>query len=319
MMYAESPAEGVAVHRGWDVPKVNHWRRKRNYVLGSTVFFRPSTDLRPLSTPLPPANVARAGPCRSPNCPYFASSVLSNGACTYCCAKCAERPGKHGALCQKHPIAGGAPPPEWELPLHGTVDFELFLHMKIPSEDSHNAASLTAASCCRDLAWLPTLLTTHGPHAASSRVPRLTPHFTPHFAAPHAAPTARTVLLSDCRRYFLLYSPRQSPPSLIPLSFARWVMVKLVRLVYPYLLTLNERFHQTPFSARVQEDAHGFYRRCAAAFAERSRPCNAERCNAVGGNEGEATGGCGGGSGGSTTGAGATQWAGPFVFNVPAS
>ena len=179
MMYAESPAEGVAVHRGWDVPKVNHWRRKRNYVLGSTVFFRPSTDLRPLSTPLPPANVARAGPCRSPNCPYFASSVLSNGACTYCCAKCAERPGKHGALCQKHPIAGGAPPPEWELPLHGTVDFELFLHMKIPSEDSHNAASLTAASCCRDLAWLPTLLTTHGPHAASSRVPRLTPHFTP--------------------------------------------------------------------------------------------------------------------------------------------
>ena len=85
------------------------------------------------------------------------------------------------------------------------------------------------------------------------------------------------------------------------------------------VLTLNERFHQTPFSARVQEDAHGFYRRCAAAFAERSRPCNAERCNVVGGNEGEATGGCGGGSGGSTTGAGAMQWAGPFVFNVPAS
>ena len=157
------------------------------------------------------------------------------------------------------------------------------------------------------------------PHLAC----RASRHTSRHdFAAPHAAPTARTVLLSDCRRYFLLVLPPPHsavPTFLIPLSFARWVMVKLVRLVYPYLLTLNERFHQTPFSARVQEDAHGFYRRCAAAFAERSRPCNAERWNVVGGNEGEATGGCGGGSGGSTTGAGATQWAGPFVFNVPAS
>ena len=210
LFYAESPTEGTEVHRGFNIPPVKGWRRKRNYVLGATTIFRPSKYTRPLSTVEPSE---RPGACRSPNCPFYASTVLSNGAGTHCCARCAEKPGKHAKLCQRRSMeelrgrSCAPPPPEWELPTHGTVDFDLYINLKLP---------------------IPTFL--------------------------------------------------------IPLSFARWVMVKLTNLVYPYLLTLNERFHETPFSERVKADAHGFYKRCSDAFSDPSRPHNAHdlgRCHEV--------------------------------------
>ena len=123
----------------------------------------------------------------------------------------------------------GEPPPEWELPTHGTVDFDLYINLKIP---------------------IPTLL--------------------------------------------------------IPLAFARWVMVKLTNLVYPYLLTLNERFHDTPFSARVRDDEHGFYRRCGEAFTDPHRPHNRPTGGGGGASRGDdgpvpssdACSGCSSGAGG---------------------
>lgn len=230
LLYVESPTEGVEVHRGWQVPPVKHWRRKRNYVLGATTLFRPSRHMRPLSTVEPSE---RPGPCRSPGCPFYASTVLSNGGGTHCCARCAERPGKHGKLCQRRSVeegrVRGEPPPEWELPTHGTVDFDLYINLKIP---------------------IPTFL--------------------------------------------------------IPLAFARWVMVKLTNLVYPYLLTLNERFHDTPFSARVRDDEHGFYRRCGEAFTDPHRPHNRPTGGGGGASRGDdgpvpssdACSGCSSGAGG---------------------
>lgn len=49
------------------------------------------------------------------------------------------------------------------------------------------------------------------------------------------------------------------PTFLIPLALVRWVCIKLIKLVYPYLLALNERFRSTPFAARMEADADGFY------------------------------------------------------------
>ena len=43
------------------------------------------------------------------------------------------------------------------------------------------------------------------------------------------------------------------PRWLIPTSLVKWVVPKLVRLIYPLLLLLNERFPSTPFAARVAQ------------------------------------------------------------------
>lgn len=53
------------------------------------------------------------------------------------------------------------------------------------------------------------------------------------------------------------------PTFLIPLTLLRWLLPKLIRLVYPVLLLLNERFASTPFSQRVADDAAGFYKSIA--------------------------------------------------------
>ena len=44
------------------------------------------------------------------------------------------------------------------------------------------------------------------------------------------------------------------PTWLIPLAFVRWVAVKIIKLYYPYLVLLNERFDETPFAQRVEAD-----------------------------------------------------------------
>ena len=68
------------------------------------------------------------------------------------------------------------------------------------------------------------------------------------------------------------------PTFLIPLALCRWVIVKLVRLVYPYLLYLNETFAHTTFAQRVADDADGFYRRVADSLNDEARA--AARCEA---------------------------------------
>lgn len=130
MMYAESPEEGTSCHRGWDVPAVKGWRRKRNYVIGATSLITPSRHARPLSAK---ETGQRPGKCASPGCGFFAHSALSVGNGTHCCQKCHDKgSGKHhhSGFCERLPVSG--PPPEWSLPLHGCVDFELFISMKIP-------------------------------------------------------------------------------------------------------------------------------------------------------------------------------------------
>ena len=72
------------------------------------------------------------------------------------------------------------------------------------------------------------------------------------------------------------------PTFLIPLALARWIFPRLVRLVSPVRLLLNERFVALPFSQRVREDKDGFYKLVADALKAPERPCNAR------GREGEA-------------------------------
>ena len=189
LAYIESPVEGATEHRGWPLPPVKSWRRKRNYVLGCVCVFRPSVHLAPL-TLSPPGPVPVC--CQSPGCRFYAASTLSTGLGTHCCSRCQEKPGKHSALCEKRAVTGPAPP--WAIAKHGTVDIDLGVTVKLPI-----------------------------------------------------------------------------PTWLIPLSFARWVLVKLVRANYPYLLTLNELFEQTPFRQRVEEDKVGFYARCKTAFDDATR------------------------------------------------
>ena len=62
------------------------------------------------------------------------------------------------------------------------------------------------------------------------------------------------------------------PTWLLPLAFVRWVLVKLIKVFYPYLLLVNERFGTTPFAPRVQEDAHGFYARLRSTLRDAARP-----------------------------------------------
>ena len=64
------------------------------------------------------------------------------------------------------------------------------------------------------------------------------------------------------------------PTFLIPLTLVRWVVPKLVRLVYPYLLLLNERFERTPFAERVRNDRQGYYRDVARTLDTDHRPYN---------------------------------------------
>jgi len=113
------------------VPSVTSWRRKRNYVLGATTLIRPS-DALPLETK-PPAD-APTGPrrCASPGCTMYAHSALSLGGGLYCCCSCQDKPGKHAASCEKCVVGESALPPEWALPQHGTIDIDVFLHLKLP-------------------------------------------------------------------------------------------------------------------------------------------------------------------------------------------
>ena len=196
LSYAESPKEGEAYHRGWPIPPVKGWRRKRNYVLGATFLIRPS-DKKPLELE-PPS--AKPGRCASPGCPFFVHPALSSGGGKYCCHKCHEKPNKHAAGCQRCEVAGVPPGggPEWALATHGTVDVEVTIQIKLPI-----------------------------------------------------------------------------PTWLIPLSFLRWVLIKVIKLFYPYLIALNERFTSTPFAERVRDDADGFYARLRSTLTAPHRPWRA--------------------------------------------
>ena len=78
MGFAISPQDGEAVYRGWEVPPVKSWRRKRNYVYGATLSVRPSDT--------PPVRVKSSSEspphCCTPGCPYYAHSCLSVGSGT---------------------------------------------------------------------------------------------------------------------------------------------------------------------------------------------------------------------------------------------
>lgn len=126
LFYAESPPEGRESHRGWPVPPVKSWRRKRNYVLGATSLVRPSAA-RPLNLE-PPAHACSR--CLSPGCTYLANSALSCGGGTHCCEKCKEHPGKHGASCERRAATG--PVPAWALAVHGCVDLTIVITLKLP-------------------------------------------------------------------------------------------------------------------------------------------------------------------------------------------
>jgi len=191
LFYAESPKEGSTTHRGWPIPPVSSWRRKRNFVLGATTIVRPS-GRRPLEID-PPTD--KPGRCASPGCAYLCHSALSAGGGRYCCQRCHEKPGKHGSGCERRSHAT-AETAAWALAMHGSIDLELTISLKLP---------------------IPTFL--------------------------------------------------------IPLAFVRWVIIKLIRLVYPYLLALNERFDSTPFAQRVEADADGFYARLRATLTAPERPC----------------------------------------------
>ena len=196
MIYAESPKEGADNHRGWPIPKVSSWRRKRNYVLGASTVITPSAS-KPLELEAPgPAPVK----CASPGCKFYAHSMLSVGNGLYCCHKCKEKPGKHGSSCEKCDVGRAAGPPRWNLPSHGTVDIELCISLKLPI-----------------------------------------------------------------------------PTWMIPLAFIRWVLIKLVKLVYPYLLALNERFSATPFAQRVLDDEQGFYAALRRTLSSPGRPWSRSR------------------------------------------
>ena len=62
------------------------------------------------------------------------------------------------------------------------------------------------------------------------------------------------------------------PTFLIPLAFVRWVFTKLVKLVYPKLIELNERFDELPFADRYRKDADGFYARLKETINTKWRP-----------------------------------------------
>lgn len=127
LFYAESPPEGCGVHRGWDVPPVRSWRRKRNYVLGATTIVRPSSA-RPLQID-PPSE--RPGPCASPGCGLYVHSTLGAGDGHYCCHRCREQPGRHAKGCERRAVATG-PAPAWSLAEHGCVDVEIGLSLQLP-------------------------------------------------------------------------------------------------------------------------------------------------------------------------------------------
>ena len=61
------------------------------------------------------------------------------------------------------------------------------------------------------------------------------------------------------------------PTWLIPLAFVRWVAVKIIKLYYPYLVLLNERFDETPFAQRVEADKDGFYARLGQQLKDAKR------------------------------------------------
>ena len=199
--YAISPAEGDEIYRGWPVPKVKSWRRKRNYVLGATTIIRPSAQ--PVLTLEPPC--AKLPKCASPGCAFAVHSCLSAGSGRFCCHKCEHNPGKHASGCEMVKFDEGGGAHAWQLPAYGTLELELYVNVQLP---------------------IPTFL--------------------------------------------------------IPLALVRWIFPRLVRLVYPVLLLLNERFVALPFSQRVREDKDGFYKLVADALKAPERPCNAR------GREGEA-------------------------------
>ena len=191
LFYAESPSEGTDTHRGWAVPPVKGWRRKRNYVLGATCIMRPS-NAKPIEVEPPTATPAK---CASPGCNLRVNSALSSGwGGLYCCGKCREKPCKHGSSCERCEFSSAASH-KWDLATHGCVDLEISITLKLPI-----------------------------------------------------------------------------PTWMIPLAFLRWVLVKVIKLYYPYLLALNERFYSTPFAQRVKDDVDGFYERLRRTIKSPTRP-----------------------------------------------
>ena len=126
MFYAESPAAGEATHRGWSVPPVSGWRRKRNFA-HAQILLKPSDVAQPLVLH-PPSE--RPGCCASAGCPFYVGTALSSGRGTHCCGRCAERPGRHSAGCEQRRTS--EPPPEWALAEHGTVDLDVYISIQLP-------------------------------------------------------------------------------------------------------------------------------------------------------------------------------------------
>ncbi|KAL1499122.1 hypothetical protein AB1Y20_013634 [Prymnesium parvum] len=49
------------------------------------------------------------------------------------------------------------------------------------------------------------------------------------------------------------------PRWLIPTPLVRWAVAKMLDIIYPIILDLNERFDESVFAARVRDDVDGFY------------------------------------------------------------
>ncbi len=130
MLWAESPKAGEKVYRGFGVPPVKSWRRKRAFI-ETVVALRPS-DAPPLDIAPPSPRPAR---CCSAGCRFFAHRALSAGGGTHCCKACRKSSGgKHDASCQRVEYDEKTSL-EWALPNHGSVDVELalVLHPPIPT------------------------------------------------------------------------------------------------------------------------------------------------------------------------------------------
>ena len=241
VFYAISPTEGESSYRGWPVPPVKGWRRKRNYVYGASCLIRPSA-IAPLELAPPSERPAR---CATPGCGYLAHSCLSVGGGRYCCQRCQDRgkPGKYDGFCEHVPAA---------------------------EEDGDGANGGGGAGGGARAGG--------GGGGGGSKEKDPTPREAAAMAAAMAAaaerrwclPTHGTVDLELCVNVKL-----PIPTFLIPLFFLRWLVPKLLRVIYPLLLLLNERFERTPFAPRVAADGHGFYKAVADTINAPGRRCAA--------------------------------------------
>ena len=68
------------------------------------------------------------------------------------------------------------------------------------------------------------------------------------------------------------------PRWLIPLPLVRWALTKIVTLIYPLFIILNECFDSTPFAQCVQDDEHSFYSAVARSVRGFARECGTAPC-----------------------------------------